>query len=59
MFETLLFILAVSKGVTSVRDNQAAFVEMFTVNVRKVAVPTRALKALEVLIRDSILYFVL
>ena len=56
-FETLLFGLAVTKGIISVRDTQARFTDVF--NVKKVAVPTRALKALEVLIRDSVLYFVL
>lgn len=56
-FETLLFTLAVTKGIISVRDTQARFSDMF--DVRKVAVPTKALKALEVLIRDSVLYFVL
>ena len=60
-FESLLFVLALAKGIQSVRDHEldlkAGNFSLGLCRKGRVSGSGRAAKALEVLIRDSILYF--
>lgn len=56
-FESLLFALALAKGVQSVREHDLELTRSFGFNYKDHG--GRAAKALEVLIRDSVLYFML
>ncbi|EJD01714.1 uncharacterized protein FOMMEDRAFT_169776 [Fomitiporia mediterranea MF3/22] len=60
VFEFLLFVLALAKGIQSIRDHELELgASGFGLGLCcKSKGPGRAAKALEILIRDSILYFV-